>query len=326
MRSFFLIPDWWKNGFVASVPAVPYQVVCVCGQSSTGVRQLRHQVVRCSHCNRELFVLPLSPLPSLVAPGASEAAPKTTLRRSPWFWPVVAGGLTFALSVVVLIVLLDRLVPGTRSTATAASLAPDAIDRRLAVGRQSLLAGEFQQALDELDGVQQVLLSHPGDFTATQRRQLRQLQRQAALLVDWPREPLERMVGRAAGLNAQEWQTVVGGYRGKAFIFDLELRRDASRHYHVRCVQVGQGPPLRLELETLKILGFLPLEEPQRVLFAARLAEVRRDGADSVAVRLEPESGVLLTDIEAAVLGGIVAEAALQPLLQKQQQWVAELP
>jgi hypothetical protein len=67
----------------------------------------------------------------------------------------------------------------------------------------------------------------------------------------------------------------------------------------------------------------LPLEEPTRLLFGARLARVRRDTPSSWEVRFEPDSGVLLTDPgAAAVCCPFLGEAELRALLQRQAGWL----
>jgi hypothetical protein len=124
---------------------------------------------------------------------------------------------------------------------------------------------------------------------------LKQLQRQAALLADWPGEPLDQLLGRTAKLNEEEWQAVVGKYVGKAIVFHAEVRRDASRQYHAKLFG-AKTLTLRLELQPLTLLNYLPLEAPEAILFGARLAEVRRTGPDTFAIRVQPASGVLLTD------------------------------
>jgi len=127
-------------------------------------------------------------------------------------------------------------------------------------------------------------------------------------------------------LRFDEWQAVAERYRGKPFLFDLELRRDAARQYHVIKYGGKESPPgLRLEVQNLRLLAYLPLEEPQRVLFGARVAELRRQG-DSCTVRLEPDSAVLLTDVTSFAIGGMIPETALQPILKPQRQWAAGLP
>src|SRR5262249_28325808 len=142
----------------------------------------------------------------------------------------------------------------------------------------------------------------------------------------WPGEPLDLILARSAQLKQQEWQAVVGQYRGKGFIFDAEIRRaGTARQYQAKVNRARRAPALRLELQDLTLLTFLPLDEPKHLLFGARLADVRREGDDCV-VRLEPDSGVLLTDVTAAALGNLMADGPLQTILKQQREWTAQIP
>jgi hypothetical protein len=73
------------------------------------------------------------------------------------------------------------------------------------------------------------------------------------------------------------------------------------------------------------MLKFLPLEEPKRLLFGARLGSVAREHNSVWVVRFEPGSGVLLTDpqITAEILPGPMDEE-VHKLLERQRQWRLE--
>ena len=76
----------------------------------------------------------------------------------------------------------------------------------------------------------------------------------------------------------------------------------------------------------LKLLGNLPLDEPKRVLFGARLVNIRREAEGTCVVRFEPDSGVLLTDVASAGLGIMIPDPPLQQSLQQQRKWAVKLP
>jgi hypothetical protein len=82
---------------------------------------------------------------------------------------------------------------------------------------------------------------------------------------------------------------------------------------------------LRLELHNQKLLDSLPLEEPQRVIFAVRIADIRREDGGGFLARFDPDSAVLLTDVSAGILSDI-PEAAFRTLMEQQQTWAADLP
>jgi hypothetical protein len=199
------------------------------------------------------------------------------------------------------------------------------MQERLAAGRTALAGGDFARAVQELDAAGTIAAAHPQQFSVADRRQLLQLQRQAAILANWMREPLDQALARAARLNDDEWLVVVERYRGKTVVFDLEIRRDPAGQYQVKPARPGTTR-LRVEVQELKLLRSLPLDAPQRVLFAARLAEVRRNGPESCTVQLDPTSGVLLTDVSSAAICGEIPEATLQTILRQQRGWAAELP
>jgi hypothetical protein len=326
MKAFFRLPHWLKNGLAGQAPPLPYQITCTCGQAAEGLRQATHQVIRCGNCQRELFVLPASRLPAVIPPDTVNSSQKSAVIQSPsspWLWPLVAGALTLLAAVLAYAFLFDRLA-GRRQDASEPTIAD--LHQHLAVGRKALVAGDFQQAQQELDSAQAILTAHPRNFSAAQGQDTRQLQRQAALLKDWvSREPLELTLAPAMALKTDDWQAVTARYRGKAFVFDVELRRE-GRQLLAKASRKFAGPTLHFELQNLKLLGYLPLDVPQRILFAARLAEVRRQGTDSCIVRLEPDSGILLTDTSSIALGGMIAEQPLQAILKQQRQWVADVP
>jgi hypothetical protein len=323
MKGLFRLAGWWKRGPAAPSPAIPFQINCSCGQIIQGFREHTHQVLRCNGCSRELFVLPASPLPPAAAPGALAALPENVRSgRSPWFWPIVAGLLTLVVVVggfAAAFLWLIEIPEGAAPTAAE-------IDTELAGARKALREGELQRAAQELDRLQTTVTVKSQAATPGQREELRQLHRQAVLLADWSGESLEQILARTAPLKFEEWQAVAERYRGKPFVFDLELRRDASRRYHVIRYGGKDTPPgVRLEVQNLRLLAYLPLEEPQRVLFGARVAELRRQG-EVCTVRLEGDSGVLLTDVTSTVIGGTIPELVLQPILKQQRQWAAGLP
>src|SRR5208337_3171138 len=119
--------------------------------------------------------------------------------------------------------------------------------------------------------------------------------------VDWPRERLELALVRAAALPDDEWKALIHRLLGKTFIFDADVRRDAAGRYEAKLRRPIEGLLLRFDLQNMAMLRHLPLDAPQRLLFAARLDQVSRDPAGAV-IRLQPDSGVLLTDVGPSVL------------------------
>jgi hypothetical protein len=226
-------------------------------------------------------------------------------------------------SVIIFALVLNRITADRQQGRESRRVA---LQQHLIAGRKALLESDFATALQEFNLAQAMQASEAGHLSASEHQELRQLQRQAALLKDWAGEPLDFILARSAQLKNEEWQAVVGQYRGKAFIFDAELRLDAGRQYQAKINRAGRGPLLKLELQDLKLLGYLPLDEPKRVLFGARLVEIRREAEGTCVVRLVPDSGVLLTDVASAGLGQMIADPLLQQILQQQREWAANLP
>ncbi|MBL8797250.1 MAG: hypothetical protein JNM56_25330 [Planctomycetia bacterium] len=319
MKPLARLVAWWKRAPASSGSLAAYDLTCPCGQSCQGARQLKHQALRCPRCQRALFVLPLSPLPAVR--GGSAAPGNARSMRRVWLAPLLAGGLTFVVVVVLFVACWNSLVPG-RASSAAGTRPAGTIEQHVAIGRKALQIGDFNLARDELTSARALVLADPASVSADDRRQLQQLHRQAALLVDWPKDSLEQILLRLAPLRDDEWQAVIGKYCGKVFAFDLEARRDAARQYQVRFTRLAGRLNLRLDPHDLVLFQHLPLDNPQRLWFAARLADVRREAPDRCIIRLDPNDAVLLTDVNPLALGAQVPDAHL--VLQR--KWTAELP
>jgi hypothetical protein len=204
----------------------------------------------------------------------------------------------------------------------------DEVRARMATGAQALGEGNSQLAVDELEAAQQLVRRHPQLLSKDETRQLAQLHRQATLLADLLTESLGELLSRATGLEEREWQAVFQRrYFGKAVLFDAEVRRDAAGQYQLGYRLWAGLEPSRAAIEELQLLAQLPLEKPQRLLFGARLAAIRREPPGIWVVRFAPGSGVLLTHP-----GAVTAclfnppDGELRQVLQLQQAWLAELP
>src|SRR3989442_1095881 len=148
--------------------------------------------------------------------------------------------------------------------------------------------------------------SHPprkkAPFPWEENQRLTALYRQAALLADLLTESLEEILNRIDGLEYKEGQSAFARrYRGKAVVFYATVRQDAAGRHQMDYRLLGpRRKAARLELADLKLLHALPLQEPQLLLFGARLDKVSRDPAGAWAFSLEPESGILITHPGAA--------------------------
>jgi hypothetical protein len=186
-------------------------------------------------------------------------------------------------------------------SARAGRPAPTAPRRRsgYANGQKYLNEGSFRLAAQEL------AWSNGSDsLSVVQRRLRQQLQSEATLLADLVSDSLEDILRHAAGVSDAEWQADFGHrFQGKAVVFDVKVwRLPDGKVSHSYTLWVGKEPA-RLELGELTFFQSLPLEEAQRLVFGARLASARLEPPGPTwVVRLQPESGVLLTQPGAAEL------------------------
>jgi hypothetical protein len=321
----------WRAAPQAPAAPVPFEVTCACGQVAAGLRRPEHQVLRCARCGAELFILPLSRLPPPRPPGERPGAPaETSPRRTAlriWLGPAAAVALT-VLGLAVAYQFLIPARPTDRQSAvdSAPGAAPEDLDARLTAARAQLGRGNPRLALEELKRARAV--GEHRLWPPARRLEWARLQRQAELLAELAAESVEEILEHAAGVQEREWQAEFARrYRSKAVVFDLEVRVGAGGRYEHDWLLRARDEAAHLELGDLELLRPLPLEPPQRVLFGARLASVRREPGRGFVVRLEPASGVLITDAEAAVACFLSPEdAEIRALLERQTEWAARDP
>jgi hypothetical protein len=320
MRHWITVPG-------ATRAPVPFALVCPCGQKVIGQRQAQHQVVRCAGCGRNLFVLPYSSLPP-VAPDGPEAplpppARLTLPTRRSWLLPVAAAGLTLVVVVAGFVVVLSRL--GTGPAHQAEDPGP-----ALAAGRKALAEGNFHTAAENLKTACDIRDRQPAALPPEKSRDLNRLYRQAALLDDLVSESLGEIILKAAGQPKDEWEAdFAHRYENKAVVFEAWVRRDpASGKYHLEYPIFAGNDQVRVEVGDLKLLRRLPpFNDPQLLLFGARLASIRREGPGSWVIRFRPDSGVFLTDPGAAA--GCCTrpvDEVLRAVLERQLKWDEDTP
>ncbi|MBV9125054.1 MAG: hypothetical protein JO112_16995 [Planctomycetes bacterium] len=320
----------WPAGWPRNAPSHPFAVTCACGHVNQGQRRPQFQAIPCGGCRRLVFVLPSSPLPPVLeSEDPSSVAPGHEISRT-WrkrLWFSAAGGL------VVVLGFIGWAIWFRLHTATPppADETPTMV-RRIEEGRQALGQGKFQLAAEELATAQRWQEGHPEKLSLAQGRQLAQAYRQAALLTDLSPCSLEEIVQNAAEATDQEeeeWQAEFSGrYRNKGVVFDAEVRRDAAGAYQFGWDLFTRGGKAQIALADLQMLQDLPLQQPQRLLFGARLASVRLETGGHWTVHFVPDSGVLLTDSGAviALQQGRALDEALLKVLKRQNDWVAARP
>jgi hypothetical protein len=317
---------WWQN--VRRQPAAPvaFEVACACGEVARGQRQARHQELRCARCTQPVFVLPYSPLRPVADDGTSAAGgPSSLLQSRPWLLPVAAAVVTLALVVLAFVYFLPRIMSPREATPATA---PEDLRPLVEAGKTALAEGNFQAAANSLVKARRLREAHPDLLTAAEARQLNQLARQADLLADLLTVPLQEILALAASSrNDEEWQALFDRrFRHAAVVFDAEVQRDAGQ-YRLDYLLRAPNEPARVELNDLKLLPLLPLDQPRRLLFGARLASVGREAQGVWVVRFAPDSGVLLTDLDtAAACCCQPLDEELRAVVRRQEEWVKELP
>src|SRR5262245_6132375 len=306
-------------------PAQPvsYEVACACGEQCRGQRTPRHQVVHCPACNAPVFILPSSPLPPVGTSGASRSTTALHRHIKPWIWPV-AGATVTLVAVIVGFVVLVRGLANRSDTPRHESLD---IRGRIAAGKRSLAGGTYHEAAEHFEAARLLHEKNPQAVSAAERRELSNLRRQASLLAALLSESLEEVLGHAAGVPEMEWETRFDAhYKGSAVVFDGAVSRDAPGQCHLNYRLFVRDEPVRLVVGELKLLRSLPLADPRRLLFGARLASIRREKGAAWVVRFDPDSGVLLTDRGAASACCFQPiDAELEAVLRWQEARQAEL-
>jgi hypothetical protein len=292
------LKDWWQRQPAPAAAAVPFEVTCACGQKLTGLRQATHQVVVCPRCAAERFVLPRSPFP-LASDNAPAPAPSTWSAFRPYLFPLAAAGITLLVLIVLLAYYLTR--------GGEADLAPEdtELHGRLAQAHRSMKAGNFRLAAEAFAG----LTARLEELPEAERRHWSQLTREASLLADLSSEGLEEILLQAARTGDAEWQAdFQHRYHGRAILFDATVQRRGKGYRMLYSVVVDEagGKDARrheahLELGDLVLLKELDLDQPRRLIFGVRLASVGREApGPRWVIRFLPDSGVLLTDADAA--------------------------
>jgi hypothetical protein len=235
--------------------------------------------------------------------------------------PLAAGAVTLVVVVLTFVFFWTWYAQPAKEPAT--------IHQRIEAGRKALAQGKFRMAASELEAARTMRDRRPELLSPAERRQLTQWHRQAVLLANLSSTSLEEILHHALDLapDEQEWQRVFAqSYQGKGVIFDAEVRREAARTYRLEYTVFVNDKPAVIDLANVQLLGTLPLDKPQRLLFGVRLAGIRAEAEGTWVVRFEPDSGVLLTDLDAAVAACAQPAEELNEVVQRQAEWMASAP
>jgi hypothetical protein len=265
------------------------------------------------------------------------APPHPTGRGArPWLVPVTAAGLTLLIGILGVGIALRYLVFPPAGPQSLAAVR-DRMAQHVSAGQQALVDREYALARKEFEAARTLRQQHPQAMSGADSRQLNQLFRQTDLLADRLPNLRDLIELRKGTKNDHDWDFLFKGrYQGKAVFFDVTVSEPGGQPYQVDRFHPhpgleGMSPELvRLHLQDLKLLQNIRPSTPVRLLFGARLADLRNEGVGEQSLRvihLQPDSGVLLTDAGAvASLLQQPLDNDLQALLKQQADWAADLP
>lgn len=314
----------WFTKASPPAPTASFAVSCGCGQLLTGMRTAAAQHLACAKCHEIVFVLPAGPwleLAKNLSSPASAAPPRLT--RRDLLLPIAASALALAVLVFAYRQWVAPLLFPVKNDVQGPTVHQASLPERLARGQKLLAEGSFRLAVLEMSPDDRV--PDLSSLDNEQRRAWKQTYRQAALLADLVAEPLEELLRHAATTKEQEWQAEFRQrYQGKSLVLDAEFRRRLDGRWEVHYPLFQGDERSRLVVDDLKILGQVPPQQPQRLLIGMRLAAiVLEPPGPTWVVRVEPDSGVFLTDPTAAAR---VCPAFNEPealmILERQARWV----
>ena len=330
----------------------PFELICEAGHSVRGHRWTNYQAAECPECGKQVFVLPLSPLPPPAAPVVRKLAPKRPRRRrrglrlgvrAKYFGRRVLGRIEslrpprrwFArerliIAAILIVLGITGVVLLARSQ-RARALA--VLQQQLGQGRASLERGEFAKAATELKEAEKAALRlGPGAADATEALQAACEANLLANLATSRLDEIAREARTAAESNElDEWASQVRVlYEGKSYLFDgVIVPRDSTDDtpYQFEFVLFEGDYRFEVDVSSLDLLHRLDLTEPQRLVFGARFVAVEPSIIDSRRwmFRLHPQSGVLLSRSEPLRQLGWTVDEDLVSVLQKQQVWAEGL-
>jgi hypothetical protein len=259
-------------------------------------------------------VLPRSPF----AP--AEAAPP----RRWWRGPLAAGGACALLLLLSFVLIVPRFVPRRNGTSEGAG-SPD-LKETIETGRRQMAQGKFHLARRTLSDAVARRDLDPSALGAAGHRELNQLHRQADLLARLLTVELSEVVRLARhARDPEDWALQFAqDFRGKGVLLDAPVGRD-DRGRPVLLIDVveAEDEPARVAIEELDVLRELPLDDGPRMVFGGRLAACEREPGGGWVVRLERDSGVLMTDLDAVTACDTAApDDGLERALARQKRWL----
>jgi hypothetical protein len=231
----------------------------------------------------------------------------------------------FALAAIGTAVLLTR-THETSAPSTEAPPTQEQLERQVQDAWAALADGAYPRAERGFKSALEIQ-RRLGNPSAVEQRRLNRLHRQASLLADLLAETPAAIVRQSIGLPEADWQEIFRQrYAGRAIVLDDAISRNTAGQYQYAFHIVVLNNEARIDLAQLRVLRDLPLFQPQRMLIGMRLAGMRREPAGGWTILLDPDSGVLFTDVEMLAGLSIPVDAELREVLKRQQVWLEPTP
>jgi len=320
-----------------------FGITCDCGAELQGRRPDDAQRVVCTECGRPWLVMPRrrQELSTEAAPkqqwravriwfrrkrrrlGKSVAGfAKRTARRaaeSPWLRPQRIA----VLAVVAIVVLTVYIQIASRWQEDRA----EELKRRWDAGQAALRDGDLAGAREELERAAELLPTlrepHPD------ARAIQLLALQVAMLDELLPKPLEVLAHEAheSGSSGDWVRTFDARYRGKAVLLfgtvSPGIGEFGQARYEFDYLAVDpRGRLMAVDASGLNVLTRLSLTEPRQIAVLARLgsAESVSHGSPEWVVRPDPESGTLVTSIDALRAARAVVPPQVEAVVREQAE------
>jgi len=347
-----------KKG-AAAPAAEPFAFRCTCGRKVEGLRRAEAQALNCESCGAAVFILPVNQLPT---PGPAKKSKAARSRRSAPIAPAMEPVPDDVLDVSIPMpgdgtapgprrpAILDRKwledEPDeeeiarrarpwiTRRQAIAVGVVAfillggyglyrrlvgkeliDNLPDRARRGLQLVQEGKLEEAYEPLRLAWKAIDWAGGKHS--QSDAIYQAFQEVAAVKNLLPEPFDD----ALEASLQDPSSLGARYKGKTVLLDLQVERNPEGGWLFHwAIPVGERVA-RLHPRGVKLLDDLDVAKLTRVLLAARI-ETAEKTSDGLQVLLQPESGVLVTELAMLERMGLGGDASADAVRQAQRRRV----
>ena len=334
----------------------PFNVRCLCGETIQGARRQEYQLLTCPSCASPVFIFPRSPLPVPAAPSKRKAkaakaqkasASAKSLAKPPASAPTIptepaiplserlgrigrrllavlavfvpprhwfsVPRLVFAGVIVLMIATAVWQIRTTTIRNLRALVIPEA--QR---GLKALRQGDLDEARAHLERSVTAIdrLDEPFADEASYRQALAEL----AILHDLIDEPLESLLLGGTRNPQSKSQSLYD----QAILLDSEVRPMAEGGWSVDYVAFADDTPVQIVASDLQLFDRMGITQPTRVIFGARLDRLERSQQGQWQLRLQPQSGVLISERAIFDTLGITDDETSSVTRRRQRQLIVE--